>query len=257
MKFSGFAATLLILCLGTTGFAANKTLSLATLEWKPYVGKKLMNYGFTSEIVTKAFKRVDYSVTVDFMPWARVLHEVLKGKYDAAFPAYYSDKRAKTYALSNSFAEGPLVFCKKKDVNISYKSLQDLKPYRIGVVRGYVNTPEFDAADYLKKDLANSDEINLRKLVKGRIDLVVIDKFTAHHILRTTIPESVDTIEFVKPWLQAKPLYLAVSRKIKGHQQIVKDFNHGLKQIAEDGTIRKIMKKHGFDQMQTSRKRVL
>ena len=79
--------------------------------------------------------------------------------------------------------------------------------------------------------------------------MVVIDKFTAQHILRTAVPEGVNAIEFVKPWLQVKPLYLAVSRKIKGHQQIVKDFNHGLKQIAEDGKIRKIMKKHGFDQM--------
>jgi ABC-type amino acid transport substrate-binding protein len=162
MKCRGFVAPLLILCLGATGFADDKTVSLATLEWEPYVGRKLMNYAFISEIVTEAFKRVDYSQTVDFMPCARVLQEVLKGEYDAAFPADYPDTRAKNYALSNSFAEGPLVLCKKKEADISYKSLQDLKPYCIGVVRGYVNTPEFDAADYLRKDLANSDEINLR-----------------------------------------------------------------------------------------------
>ena len=247
VRFGAFAISLFILCLGTTGFAADKAVSLATLEWEPYVGEKLRNYGFTSEIVAEAFKRAGYTVEVHFMPWARVLQEVMKGKYDAAYPAYYSKERAKTYILSNSFAEGPLVFCKKKGADISYKTLQDLRPYRIGVVRGYVNTPEFDAADYLRKDIANSDELNLRKLLRGRVDLVVIDKFTAQHILSTVIPEGVDAIEFLEPHLQEKPLYLAVSRKVKGHQQIVKDFNHGLKQITEDGMIRNIMKKYGFD----------
>ena len=115
--------------------------------------------------------------------------------------------------MSNSFAEGPLVFCKKKGADVSYKTLQDLKPYRIGVVRGYVNTPEFDAADYLRKDIANSDELNLRKLLKGRVDLVVIDKFTAQHILSTAIPEGVDAIEFLEPHLQEKPLYQVMVAK--------------------------------------------
>jgi ABC-type amino acid transport substrate-binding protein len=247
MRLRGFAVQLLILCLGPTGFAADKTVSLATLEWEPYVGKKLTDHGFTAEIVTEAFRRAGCAVTIDFMPWARVLQELSKGKYDAAFPAYYSDKRAKTYALSNPIAEGPLVFCKKKEADISYTSLHDLKPYRIGVVRGYVNTPQFDAADYLAKDVANSDEINLKKLLKGRIDLAVIDKFTAKHILSTTMPEGRKAVEFLEPSLQVKPLYLAVSRKTKGWQQLVKEFNQGLKQITEDGTLRKIMRKHGFD----------
>ena len=62
-----------------------------------------------------------------------------------------------------------------------------------------------------------------------------------------TREDNVDAIEFLEPRLQEKPLYLAVSRKVKGHKQIVKDFNHGLKQIAEDGIIHNIIKKHGFD----------
>ena len=247
MHFKYLAAALLILCIGTTGVAEEKSISLATLEWEPYVGKKLKHYGFTSEIVAEAFKRTGYKVKVTFMPWARVLQEVRKGKYDAAYPAYYSDERAKMYALSNPFAEGPLVFYKRKEAVISFRSLQDLKPYRIGVVRGYVNSPEFDAADYLTKDIANSDEINLKKLLKGRLDLVVIDKFTSQSILNKIIPEGRDVLECLKPHLQVKPLYLAVSRKVEGYQHIVKDFNYGLKQISDEGLIKKIMQKHGFN----------
>jgi len=220
--------------------------SLATLHWEPYVGRDLKNYGFTSEIVTEAFRRVGYEVTVTFMPWARVIQEVKRKKYDAAYPAYYSDERARVFALSRPFAQGPLVFYKRKAAKISFKTLQDLKPYRIGVVRGYVNSPAFDAADYLKKEFTNSDESNLRKLLKGRIDLVVIDKYTAEHLIKRAIPEGLNQLESLEPYLQVKQLYLAVSRRVSGYQQMLEAFNYGLRQITEDGSIKKIMKKHGF-----------
>lgn len=226
---------------------SEKLITLATLEWPPYVGEELEDYGFTSEIVTASFERMGYEVKIEFMPWARVLQEVEQGHYDAGFPAYYSEERANTYFLTDAFVEGPVVFYKQAGENITYTTLEDLKPYRIGVVLGYVNTPEFDAADYLQKDAANNDEQNLKKLLLNRLDLVVIDRFVAASIIDQSIPEAKDSLDFLSPPLEVKTLHVILSRNTENAEQKLKDFHEGLQQIIADGTFAQIMEKHGMD----------
>ncbi len=237
----------MLVSLGIPGEAAEKTLRVATLEWEPYVGNELKDGGFTADIVTTVFQQAGYTVHIDFMPWARVLSLVKHGKYDGGFPAYYSEERAKTYAMSDPFAQGPLVFYTLKSSDIPYTGLEDLKPYKIGIVRGYVNTPEFDEADYLKKDVADNDAQNLKKLLYNRIDLIVIDKLTAQHIINTTMPERGDELKAMEPPLEEKSLHLLLSREKEGYEHILADFNQALEQLQADGTIKAILKKHGFE----------
>lgn len=225
----------------------NTVLTLATLEWPPYVGEQLPGKGFTTAIVTEAFKRAGYEVKISFMPWARVIQEVQAGKYDAAYPEYYSEERLQNFWLSEAFATGPLGFYKRKADPISYTTLKDLQPYRIGVVLGYVNTPEFDAAEYLQKEAVNSDEQNLRKLLLGRIDLAVIDQFVAEYLIKTLIPEGADTLEFMNPPLKEQPLHVIFARQVAGSEEKLQAFNAALKTMREDGTLDRILEEYGFN----------
>jgi polar amino acid transport system substrate-binding protein len=229
------------------GLAREKTIKIATLEWTPYVGKELRDNGFTSEIVRAVFDRMGYSVKIKFMPWATLLKAVEHGKVDAAYPAYYSDERALKFAMTNAFVDGPLYLCKLKNKKIAYHTLEDLKAYKIGVVNGYVNTPEFDSASYLNKKFANSDRLNLLKLLNKRVDMIVVDKYAAMQIVKESIPGAVGKIEFIEPPLDVKPLHLLVSRKIDNSQAIVDDFNKGLEMLTDNGAIKKIMRKYGFE----------
>jgi polar amino acid transport system substrate-binding protein len=226
---------------------AERIISLAVSEWPPYVSNDLKNYGLTSEIVAEAFSRVGHTVKMSFMPWKRALHKVAEGVYDATYPAYYSEERAQLYAMSKPFFAAPMGFYKRKDSPIAFQTLQDLQAYTIGIVRAYVNTSEFDAAAYLKKDIADDDEQNLKKLLKGRVDLIIIDKFTAQHILNTHMPEGKALLEFLEPPLDMKSFHLLVSRNIKDSEQTLHDFHRGLQEMVADGTISRILKKHNLE----------
>ncbi|MER8149753.1 hypothetical protein ABS241_20405, partial [Acinetobacter baumannii] len=62
---------------------------------------------------------------------------------------------------------------------ILWQQLEDLAPYRIGVVEGYVNTREFDTLMVNKRlntFAVDEDLLNLRKLQRNRLDLAVIDR---------------------------------------------------------------------------------
>ncbi|MCA9974649.1 MAG: ABC transporter substrate-binding protein, partial [Anaerolineales bacterium] len=104
----------------------------------------------------------------------------------------------------------------------------------------------FKAADYLQKEAAERDEQNLRKLMLNRLDLVVVDQFVAESVI-AQIPEAEDSLEFLSPPLDVKPLYLILSRNTENSAQKLADFNEGLRQIIADGTVAKIMEKHGLN----------
>lgn len=214
--------------------AEEKIVSIATIEYVPYVGKNLKDYGTTSKLVTKAFKRSGYKTSIHFMPWSRAIMKTEEGKYDAVFPAFYTKERAEKFYYSDVIAKGIIGFIKRKDSPITYKILKDLRSYKIGVIRGYANTVEFDAADYLKKLTVNSDLIGIKKLLAKQIDLVITDKLVAQHIIDNSFKDEAGTIEFMWPPLEEMPLYLMVSREINGAAEIVKQFNQGLKLISGD-----------------------
>jgi len=232
---------------GVHAVSAQKTVSLATTEWEPYVGKNIKNYGFASEIIAEVFKRAGYEVRYAFMPPRRVMMQVEAGEYDAGYPAYYSDNRASRFYYSDPFAEGALGFYKRKDTEISYKTLRDLAPFKIGVCLGFAYPSEFAAADYLKKEVARNEVLNLRKLIGKRIDLFITDRAAAQAAINASVPEGKGILEFMEPPLEARKLHLIFGKR-EDNEQKLKDFNTGLQMIIQDGTLEKILKKHGLGQ---------
>lgn len=225
---------------------ANDKVVLATLDWEPYIGQNLKNHGYVALIVKEAFKRGGYDIEYDFMQWSRVIGLAKAGKVDGYFPEYYSEELKENYFISSEFPGGPMGFFKRKNDDISYKTLQDLVGHKIGVVKGYVNTAEFDAADYLTKDPSTSDLINLKKLLADRIRLMVADKFVGLNLLNQNMPDKTGEIEFMLPPLEVKNLYVCISKKTDNGKKIHAAFNKGLAAMNKDGTVQKILQNYGF-----------
>lgn len=230
----------------TTPVSAGEKVKLATTEWKPYIGKTLKNQGYVAELVIEAFKRSGKEVEIIYVPWARAVKMAGDKVVDGYFPEYYSDSLKEHYLVSEPFPCGPLGFFKRKGDAISFKSLKDLKPYKIGVVRGYINTAEFDAATYLRKDEATDDLMNLKKLIKKRVDLVVCDQYVGQFILHQDLKDQAKTIEFISPPLEEKKLYICITKGGAHDQANINAFNEGFRKMKHDGTVNAIMKKNGF-----------
>jgi len=225
---------------------ANTTLTLGTVDWEPYFGENLENGGVTAAIAKAAFKKVGYDVEIQFMDWNRAVGLTKSGKLDGLFGCYFTEERTKTMSMSDSIGEVEIVLFSKKGANITYTNMEALKPYKIGGIRGNVYTKEFDSADYLKKEFVDKIDINLKKLLKGRLDLVIESRLVLQDVLNKNFPQDLDKIEVVTPALQSNSLHIGFSRKIDGFEKITADFNNGLKMIKEDGTMETITKKYGF-----------
>ena len=225
--------------------AAEKTINLAATEYPPFYGADLEGNGFMTELIIEAFARVDYDVTVKFLPWKRALEGTKAGKHDGLFTVWYRAEREEWFVFSDPLPANEIGFYKRKDRDISYRDYDDLKPYSIGVVRGYASPPGFDEAG-LKTSLANDDEQNLKKLQKGRVDLVLSDKIVGKFQIDTYLSPGDGELEWLEPPLTVDIQYLVISKEVANYDTTLADFNRGLAEIDADGTLKTIMAKHGF-----------
>jgi polar amino acid transport system substrate-binding protein len=192
--------------------------------------------GALVELTTAAFNRMGMGVRISYLPWVRVMKKGYAGEYDMLLGAYYTRERARHFAYSEPIGKVELVFAKRAENDISFTSLEALRPYRIGYIRGAAVNSEFDAAagSYLHVEYVSFYEYNIRKLLAGRIDLLIDKKFMVKKTLREKYPEAVDRIDILSPPLQVFDL--------------LDTFNMGLRHIRADGTLAGIYRRHDLEQ---------
>ena len=265
---------LLSLFIGVQFAAAEKQVKLLSLTWEPYVGPDMPKKGICASIVRMAFEKAGYKVEIEFHDWDKSLKMAQDGEADGLFPTYYTKSREEYLLYSDPFGTSSLGLCRMRPVHsfspggveydkkkkfkrelIQFKTdpridqtqaLRDLRQYTFGVGKGYANTPEFDAADFLTKIEAANDEENILQLFQGDVQLIVIDKYVAKNIITKKFPWRSGDIEFMEPPLSIKDLYLTVSKNTDNSEEKLKDFNMGLKILKEDGTIERLMRIYGF-----------
>lgn len=224
-----------------------KRLVLSTMNWEPYYAKQLLNGGPVTEITKEAFKKAGYEVLIKFVPWKRALEKSKTGKYDGLMGAYFSDDRARYFAYTDKIVDAEVVLVRKKESVISYTSLQDLKPYRVGVLRGGSVNQEFDTAAYLTKIEVGKHEQGIGMLMAGRVDLIVLGKFHFLKLIHQKYPRLTDKVTIITPPLRVNSLFNTISKRHPDHKKIVTDFNRGLAEINRLGIVSGILEKHGLN----------
>jgi polar amino acid transport system substrate-binding protein len=241
---------------------STKVINLATLNWPPYISEDLCNKGWVFQLTVAILVSKGYQVNIHFYPWARSVMLVEQGKMDILFPEYFIEssapsdailgkKRRELLALSNKFAGGKLSLLKRKDYSFNLKdNLGNLKGKIIGVVRGYQNTPEFDAMMDAKQFAVVEavDELQLVKLlVAKRVDLIIGDPsvFTYSvnysNLSNRNKQALLNSIEKIEPALKYNHLYYAISHSYPKRHQLLDDINLALLEFQQNGETRRII----------------
>lgn len=216
--------------------AQGKKVKLTTLEWPPYTGETLPDKGASAVVVRKAFEAMGYTVEMEFMPWNRAVQTAKEDPaFSGYFPEYYSKENAADFVYSKPMGVGPLGLIERVDKPVTWNALDDLKPYGIGVVTGYVNTEAFDAkaaAGELKVEPSVDDVTNIRKLAMGRMDLAVIDRFVFNFLLATdaSLADLKANVRFNEKLLEDKELFICFRKDAQG-EEMARIFNEGLTKI--------------------------
>lgn len=218
-----------ILALTTIAFSLHasaaepaKTIQLASLEWMPFSGSTLPGDGLSSTVVAEVEKRLGNNIKVKYFEWKET---VAKGEADPGyagyFPVYYTADRAETKCyLSQPIGKSETGIGYLKDSPVQWKKTSDLAAFKIGVVEGYANSAEFDAAVKQGKqsvEVGSSDTNNVRKLVGKKIPGIVIDKLVLRYL--TMRSGAKDSVMFSDHLLTENTLHVCFRRSPAGKTQ--------------------------------------
>jgi polar amino acid transport system substrate-binding protein len=223
-----------------------RKLVLAATEYPPYYGQNLDRGGPVVELTAAALRAGGHEVEVQFMPWVRALKSGEQGQVDGLIGVWHSPEREASFHYSDPVVSNRIVLCRLAGaLPERFTGFDALRPYTIGVVRGYADPPGLSAAG-VKTEAVTHDLQNLRKLVAGRIDLVLIDSRVATHLIDRHLPQSAARIRCLQPPVQEHPQYLVVSRRVPDGAAIIADFNRRLQQLRRSGEFGAIARRWGW-----------
>jgi polar amino acid transport system substrate-binding protein len=130
--------------------------------------------GISIEIVEKIKSKINSKDSVKIVPWSRGLKITKKKENSALFSMLRTPDREKLFKWVGPLVEFSVVFFKKTDSPIVLNSVEDAKKVKkIGVTKNVGNHEMLLAKGFKNLDVLQSgaDEKNIKKLVKGRIDL--------------------------------------------------------------------------------------
>jgi len=222
--------------------ATQKTVSLVTSKFPPYMDPELADNGLLVAITRAAFNKVGYKLTLSYRPWADILLDLKPGQYDGILGVWFRPERQAWLAYSQPIGVNRIVLFKHTDFQFEFTGFDSLKPYTIGVVSGYASTPEFAAAN-LNLASVTGDEENVDKLVNRRVDFTLMDDMVMHKLMKKKYPD-LNVLEEVGLVVESEDTFVGFYRSSPDFQQALTDFNRGLAEIRQDGTFANIMNQY-------------
>lgn len=220
-----------------------------TEEWHPFNFHKNGEVkGLSADILEMMLKKVgsvQNSKSFRIVPWARALHEAKKKENSVLFSTIRTKEREASFKWVGPITDISFYFWALKGNNIKINSFDDFKPYTIGVLRN-------DATEELVKrklDISptniqpvSANILNMRKLLKGRIDLITQSEFTT---IRLAKENNINLNKIEKVFtLDKKELYYAFN--IKTSDDVINSLQKAFNDLKKEGKIKEIFKRYGL-----------
>jgi polar amino acid transport system substrate-binding protein len=236
----GAVIAIILLLAALAGFtpARAETWIVASEEaFPPYsFTRNGRRVGIDVEIVEAALKAIGVSAQHQPLPWSRVIYSIDHDLVDLAFQFVGTPERFSRWTMVPLNRMSQTVLALPKASSFDYTGIADLKGMTIGVVQGYRYDEAFDQATQFRRESAEDNLLNLKKLAAGRLDAVIGDLSTLHYLAREN--GLVDQIRYAgKPVVQV-PRYVAFPQ---ARAERARRFADGMKRITDDGTLAMIL----------------
>lgn len=211
-------ASLALAAIGHTAQAAK--LCYDDVEQFPWVLKD--GRGLAVELLEMASKKTGTSYELVALPWKRCLLEVEKGEVAGAFPASFSEERAKFAAYPMTESNKPdadkrlntdgYTLYRRKGSNVSWdgSKFSNLTG-PIGTQASYSIIPDLIKWGAKVDTQTRKPETLMRALVDGHLQSVALLTGQGNYAVKN--PAYADKVEAVDPPLVSKPYYLIINKE--------------------------------------------
>lgn len=152
-------------------------LRVVTEDWPPFILKGQEVSGIVTQNIREILAYTDIKYSIDVYPWARSFHLATTNPNVLIYSIYRTKQReAKFHWFCPLYKSTPIHVYKLASNKIDIDSLEALKSSVVGIMRGdnshnYFLKNGFEEG--VNIDLSSNEETNLKKLIKGRVDVVI------------------------------------------------------------------------------------
>jgi len=233
------------------------TILLKSDTWCPYncaLDAELP--GYTIEIAKRIFEKAGHKLKYEIVPWSRALKLVEEGDI-TAIVGVTKNEAPELIFPEQEFGISVINFFKRKGFAWTFEGTESLKTVRVGIMDDYEYGSELD--EYFEKNkntkkvqIIKAQEplvLNIRKLLKERIDLipedkaVFIDTANSMGVLDKIEDAGIDPISS-KEGLDESKLYIAFSPKNPKSKEYAKLITDGIEQMRLSGELSQILAKY-------------
>ena len=240
------AMLMVVTCLAGCGAKKDDTkLIMATnAEFPPY--EYLENgevVGIDAEIAAKIAEKLGKKLVIENVDFDSIVIGVQEGKYDFAMAGLtVTDERKEQVDFTDTYATGKQVIIVKNDSKITTADdlFADGANHKIGVQLGTTGDL-YCTWDIEDEKLGTVERYNkgadaIMALQSGKVDCVVIDNEPAKVFVQQNEGLKILETEYI-----IEDYAAAVG---KDNPELLKDINSALKELIEDGTVKKIVDKY-------------
>lgn len=197
-----------------------------------------------TKAVTQIFKQAGYETTIIWAPWQRCIENVKLGIWDASPGWAKTPEREEHMLFSSALTSSYHLFMSLKSKGVYWNEWEDLKGLHVGITNKYSygkTFKKYKTQGLFLTEIGRSDADNLKKLLKGRIDIFPLNKNTAWSTARKNLsPAEVDLLVLhPKPLSKNRKSHLVFPKGEKGEKHM-KDFNKVVAKLKESGELSKM-----------------
>ncbi|SFC58052.1 substrate-binding periplasmic protein [Pseudoalteromonas denitrificans] len=158
----------------------NNSILVVTEPWPPfnYINKNNQVVGISTKVLKKVMKEAGFDYQIKVYGWNRAYNLSKNNKNTLIYTIFKIDSREPDFQWICPLisTQGVSIYSLKNRNDIKINKLEDLKSYHLGAVGSGVTYDYLISQGFetnINIDIATDELANIRKLFKGRVDLII------------------------------------------------------------------------------------
>ena len=237
---------LILSCLLSGSSVWAEAVKLAIGDWEPYTSATNPKGKLLEKVVTEAFKLEGVEVKYEYFPWKRSIINAETGESDGTFPWNKTTEREGLFHIhKTSLLKDDSVYFHLKSTPFDWKSMNDIKKYKVGVTIGYKDEKIYKDKG-INADPVPSEEMNFKKMLAGRIDVYMTSKVVGYSTIHKLFtPEEAKLFTNHPTPVEQGEFYILFSKKTTNGKALADKFDEGMKKLKDSGAYKKILAEYG------------
>lgn len=242
-------ALLFLLLSQITFMAHSDEVELQANESFPYWAKNLPYNGLGGEIIAAMSEVTGLESRIKFRPLKRLIEDTTNN--DLGNPAFYMENQDFAAIIPIAISEVALYYYDPShQKSIPFKTLQDLKGYRVGALSGTItNRTAFEQLG-IHIETSYTQESLFKKLHHGRLDLVLEIDLVGQQMIAKLFPDERPNFVSIPVPHSISPIAIMLDRNYPNATTIAQRYRQGLAQIIKNGRYSEIINRY-YNQQQT------